>query len=81
MEIVSTEKPIDFEVKGQISKIIIFHPIDLKFEEDLHCALLNWETNYFWDQKVKGHLKVKPLKSSIFNWKIVDLHPIDLGFD
>ena len=37
VEVVSTEKPIDFEVKGQrsssgqISEIDIFHPIDLKF--------------------------------------------------
>ena len=60
VEVVSTEKPIAFEVKGQrsswgvIYKIVIFHPIDLKFEQDLHIALLNWEANYFWDQKVKG---------------------------
>ena len=63
---------------GQISKIVIFHLIDLKFEQDLHIASLNWETNYFCGQKVKGQLKGKHLKSSIFNWKIVNLHPIKL---
>ena len=65
---------------GQISKIVIFfpHPIDLRIKEQLHREFLNWETNYFWDQKVKGQLKVKLLKSSIFKWKIVNLHPINL---
>ena len=43
-EVVSMEKPIDFEVNG--SEIVIFHPIDLKVEEDLHIVSLNWETNY-----------------------------------
>ena len=82
IEVASTEKPIDFEVKvqrsswGPISKIIIFHPIDLKFEQHF-CTVCHW-TNYFWDQNVKGQLKVKVLKSSIFNWKIVNLHPINL---
>ena len=53
VEVVSTEKPIDLEVKGersswgQISKIIIFHPIDLKIKQHLHRTLLSWETNYF----------------------------------
>ena len=86
VEVVSTEKPIDFEVKGQrsssgqISKII-FHPIDLKFEQDLHLASLSWETNYIWGQKVKGQHKVKLLKSSISIWKISNFHLIDLSFD
>ena len=35
---------------GRISKIITFHPIDLKFEEDLYCRSLNSTTNYFWGQ-------------------------------
>ena len=51
VEVVSTEKPIDFEVKGhqfcQISKILNFHPIDLKFEEDLHIRSVNSTNNYF----------------------------------
>ena len=41
---VSNEKPIDFEVKGHlghISEIVIFHPIDLKFEKYLHIVSLN----------------------------------------
>ena len=80
-EVVSTGKPLDFEVKGQISKIVIFHPIDLKFEQDLFRPSLNWGTNYFWDQKVKGQLNVKLLKSSISTWKIINFHPIDLSFD
>ena len=78
VEVVSTEKPIDFAVKGRISKIVIFHPIDFKFEQDLHIASLNWETNYFWGQIVEGQLKVNLLKSSTFIWKIVNFHPIDL---
>ena len=81
VEVVSTEKPIDWGQRsswGRSSKIVIFHPIDLKFEQDLHIASLNWESSYFWGQKVKGQLKVKLLKSSIFNWKIVSLHPINL---
>ena len=70
VEVVLTEKHIDFEVKGQrsswgqISEIVIFHPIELKFEQDLHIASLNWETNYFSGQKVRGQLKVKFLKSN-----------------
>ena len=60
-----------------ISKIVIFHPIDLKFEQDLHVASLDWETNYLWDQKVKGQLEVKLLKPN-FIWKIVNFHLIDL---
>ena len=35
---------------GGISKILNFHPIDLKFEEDLHIWSLNSTTNYFWGQ-------------------------------
>ena len=60
VEVVSTEKPIDFEVKGQrsswgqIFEIVIFHLIDLKFEQDLQIASMDWETNYFWGQKVQG---------------------------
>ena len=83
VEVVSTEKPNDFEVKGQrsswgqFSKFVIFHPTDLKLQ-DLHIASINWETNYFWDEEVKGQLKGKLLKSSIFNWKIVNLHQINL---
>ena len=44
VEVVSTEKTIDFEVKGQIAKIVIFHPIDLKIKPQLHRASLKWET-------------------------------------
>ena len=46
---------------------------DLKVEQYLHIASLNWETNYFWDQKVKGQLNVKllKLKSPISIWKII----------
>ena len=35
---------------GGISKTLNFHPIHLKFEEDLHIRSLNSTTNYFWDQ-------------------------------
>jgi len=83
-EVVSTEKPIDFGVKGHPDVRFLksfFHPFDLKVERDLHIASLNRETNYFWDQKVKGQLKVKLLKSSISIWKIINFHPIDLSFD
>ena len=66
---------IFFRSKGQLKvkllkssifnwKIINLHPINLKVEQDLHSASLNWETNYFWDQKVKGQTS-----KSIFNWK------------
>ena len=49
-EVVSTEKPIDFEVKGHPEVRFLksfFHPFDLKVERDLHIASLNRETNYF----------------------------------
>ena len=35
---------------GQLSKIVNFHPIDLKFEEDLRIWSLNSTTNYFLGQ-------------------------------
>ena len=70
VEVVSTEKPIDFDVKGhlsQISKIVIFHPIDLKFEQDLHIASLDWKTNYLRSKgqtsKIKFHLKNRQFSS------------------
>jgi len=51
------QPPIIFEVHigqkvniGQISKIVNFHPIHLKFEEELYIWSLNWTTNYFWGQ-------------------------------
>ena len=36
---------------GRISKIVNFHPIAVKFEEEFHIWSLNWTTNYFW-----GHI-------------------------
>ena len=51
------QPPIIFEVHigqkvniGQISKIVNFHPIHLKFDEELHIWSLNWTTYYFWGQ-------------------------------
>ena len=35
---------------GDISKILNFHPIDLKCEDHLHIRSLNSTTNYFWGQ-------------------------------
>ena len=53
---------------SQISKIINFHPIDFKFEEDLHIRSGNSTTNYFG-----GHQGEIP--------KIVNFHSIDLKFE
>ena len=52
VEVVSTEKLIDFEVKGHVEikclKLSFFTRLTLKFEQDLHIiAPLDWETNYF----------------------------------
>ena len=50
VEGLTTEKTIDFEVKGHLEvefQKIIFHPIDLKSEQDLHRESLNSETNCF----------------------------------
>ena len=51
------QPPIIFEViisqknnRGQISKIVNFHPIHLKFEYELHIWSLNSTSNYFWGQ-------------------------------
>ena len=50
------EPPIIFEVNisqkdiGRISKIVNFHPIALKFEEELHNWSLISTTNDFWGQ-------------------------------
>ena len=52
------QPPIIFNVKigqkvnnlGEVSKILNFHPIDLKFEEELHIWSLNSTTKYFWGQ-------------------------------
>ena len=48
------KQPIIFEINikqkvniGRICKIVSFHPIDLKFEEDLHIWSLNSSTTYF----------------------------------
>ena len=60
VEVVSSEKPIDFEVKGHLEvkflkssifiwKIVNFHPIDLKITQQLHRASLNLESNHFWE--------------------------------
>ena len=58
VEVVSTEKPIDFEVKGQISKIVIFHPIDWKFEQDLHILLhLIWKPTILEVKRSKVNLR------------------------
>ena len=35
---------------GRIFKIVNFHPIDLKSEEEFHIWSLNSTTNYFWGQ-------------------------------
>ena len=60
VEFVIRKKPIVFEVKrskgqhrpkvnslGEISKILNFHPIDLKFEEDIYFMSLNSTNKYF----------------------------------
>jgi len=45
------QPPNIFEVNSsRISKIVNFHLIDLKFEEELHIWSLNWTTNYCWGQ-------------------------------
>ena len=42
----------------QISKILNFHPIDKKFEQDLYIMSLNSTTNYFWGQyRPKGQYR------------------------
>ena len=60
VEFVIRKKSTVFEVKmskgqhrpnvnnfGEISKILNFHPIDLKFEEDIYVGSLNSTTNSF----------------------------------
>ena len=68
---------------GQISEIVIFHPIDLKFERDLHIASLNWETNYFFEVKRQPKVKTSRIikfsteKSSnyiLLTWKLNIVH-------
>ena len=87
VEFVIRKKPIVFEVKrskdqhrlkvnnlGEISKILNFHPIDLKFEEDLYFRSRNSNNQLFFkvniDQKVnigpRSPTQVFFLKSSIF---------------
>ena len=45
------QPPIIFEVNiGRISKIVNFHPIDLKFGEELYIWSINSTTDYFWGQ-------------------------------
>ena len=79
------QPPIIFEVKinqkvnidqkdiGRIYKILNFHLIVLKFEEDFHIRSLNSTTNFFevnMEQKVnirpRSTAKVAFLKSSVF---------------
>ena len=73
VEVVSTEKPIDFEVEFLKSSFFI----RLTWNLNKICILRHWigKPTIF---EVKGQLKVKLLKSSIFIWKIVNFHPIDL---
>ena len=76
VEFVICKKHIVFEVKRstqakgqqlcQISKILNFHPIDLKFEQDLQIRSLNSTTNYFEvniaQKATIGHIsKIDPL--------------------
>jgi len=48
---VATIAPTEVNI-GQISKIVNFYPIDLKFEEDLHFRSLNSTSNSFSGQSV-----------------------------
>ena len=79
VEAVSSEKPIDFEVKGHL---------EVKFLKSSFLIWLTWNLNTIcvlrhWIGKptifeVKGQLKVKVPKSSIFIWKIINFHLINL---
>ena len=60
---------------GGISKILNFHPIDLKFEKDIYFRSLNLTTNYFGSPQYRGQ-KVNIVRIS----KIVNFHPIHLKF-
>ena len=58
---------------GAVSKIINFHPIDLKFEQDLHFRWMNSTTYYFWgyhrpkgQNRSKGQFGPTFIKLSIF---------------
>ena len=86
VEVVSTEKPIDFEVKGQrsswgrVSKIVIFSSDWLEIWTRFAHYVTELRNHLLGGQKVKGQLEVKLLKSSNFKWKIVNLHPINSKF-
>ena len=65
VEVVSTEKHIDFEVKGHLEvkflKLSFFIWLTLNLNK-ICIFSLNLETNYFWVPKDKGQLKLKLLK-------------------
>ena len=66
---------------GRISKIVNFHPIDLKFEEDLYFTSLNSTGKLFLSQhRPKGQQRPKVNNSSEIS-KILNFHPIDLKFE
>ena len=46
---------------GQISKIVNFNPIDLKFEEELHIRSLSSTTNYLRSNLFYGFCKFRAL--------------------
>ena len=62
---------------GQISEILNFNPIKLKFEEHLHIRSMNSTTSYFWGKHwPKGQNRPK---GQLF--EILTFHPIELKFE
>ena len=94
VEFVRRKKPIVFEVKrsqgqhspkvnnfGVIYKILNFHPIDLKFEEDLYLRSLNSTSQFFLSSTwTKRSTQAKVNNEGEIS-KIVNFHPTDLKFE
>ena len=66
------------QISKVISKIVNFHPIELKFKDHLHISLRNSNTNYFSDKHgPKGQFGSNWAKFS----KILNFHSIELKFE
>ena len=92
MQVTKFKSPIIFEVnikqkvnigprsttKVVFRKFLNFHPIDLKFEEDLYFMSLNSTSQLFLRSKGQHRPKVNNLGEIS---KILSFHPIDLKFE
>ena len=74
------KKPIVIEVKRSTTKVVFlkilnFHPIDLKFEEDLYFRSRNSTCQLFFEININGKVNIGRIS------KIVNFHSIDLKFE